>query len=297
MVFELRGGLGNQMFQVAAGAAAAARTQRPLILDVGSIPRDGPNRPGPDHSRRDLLDVFPSLRGLQRHAPWPEFPGGGFIRAVRARLRDGKSTYSEPVEQTGYDPVFETRLGCRYFRGYFMSPRYFSADVRYQPQALFRLSGDDLSPWARSNLAAVDREQPIAVHVRMGDYAKHQDVYGVLEPKYFARAIDLVRRRRTAAPVWLFSDEPEEARAALSFVLDPDVVVTPPEGEHPVSSIMLMARSSAVIGANSSFSWWGAFLGDRPDRPVVFPTPHFASPATREPRDYYPAHWARMARG
>jgi hypothetical protein len=96
--------------------------------------------------------------------------------------------------------------------------------------------------------------------------------------------------------VWVSSDSPEVARDELADVADHLVMVEPPPGTHPFEVVLLMARADALVTANSSFSWWAGYLGDRPGRTVIAPRP-WLTDARLESRDLLPAHWLTLDRG
>ncbi len=285
LVLEMRGGLGNQMFQAAAALALADRFGREPVLDFALL-----SRAGLAHVRPDLLDVFPALREIRRRGVSARAP-----RRVRRIARRLQPRYDEPEGLIGFDPGVLNARRARYFSGYFMSWRYFGSGKR-DPRRLFRVDPAFASPWFREESHLLERERPIALHVRLGDYRMHAPTYGALGPDYYSRAVAWTRRYTGARPVWLFSDEPSAAAEILDAAAFDFRVVRSPAGESPASSLMLMAGASAVVGANSSFSWWAAYLGSPRFRPVVFPSPHFASGPFNEPTDYYPSTWQRLTR-
>jgi hypothetical protein len=118
----------------------------------------------------------------------------------------------------------------------------------------------------------------VSVHVRHGDYVNEADVnrvHGVCTPEYYERAISLMRRLVDNPWFVFFSDDTPWIEAQFDF---PNRTITrPPVGTAPVEDMMLMASCDHHITANSSFSWWGAWLAEpREKQNVICPRPYIA---------------------
>ena len=137
----------------------------------------------------------------------------------------------------------------------------------------------------------------MALHVRRGDYASNpetQRVHGFCSPDYYRRAIDTVAARVADPRVFVFSDDPEWAERHL--VLDhPTTIVRNAAPNAELDDFRMLARCRHHIIANSSFSWWGAWLASHPTQVVVAPAPWFAVD-TYDTRDLLPAGWLRLPR-
>ncbi len=290
VIFEMRGGLGNQMFQAAAALGLAASTGRFPVLDMGAIPLPTGD-PVREHIRDDVLDTFRTLAGVRRL-----YRRAGLIGRVERAGRRLRPSYREPEGLIGFDPDFPSRATEQRFAGYFMSWRYFGSAMT-GPRALFGIGSAPSSRWFRQQLAHIQRERPIALHVRLGDYQEHTSVYGALGPTYYERALREVIALVGQRPVWVFSDDSEAAAIRVDGLGASIRFVDHPASEHPLMSLWLMSQADALIGANSSFSWWAAYLATRAHRPNAFPYPHFVSDALPEPQAYYPPAWMRIPRG
>ncbi|MDW4573607.1 alpha-1,2-fucosyltransferase [Microbacterium sp. M3] len=282
IILSLQGGLGNQLFQWAFAQALISegrtvwfdrvrcRGDRPYAL-AGLVPRSA------------LLDP---LRGAALAA------------AERVGLiHDDSALRLVKQRRSGYDPAVRRGLdGTAYLRGYFQSPMYFPAvadDVRRRILAHL----DTLLLPAGSRFAEELRRDPgvVAVHVRRGDYLTDPAAaarHGVLDRGYYDRALSSMADLGYTRRVW-FSDDPEWVRTHLAA--PHDRICAPGLTSADGGEIALMAACGARIVANSSFSWWGGFLGrpSTPTRPVVAPVVWFAG-GHSDARDLIPDGWIRV---
>lgn len=251
IVVFLNGGLGNQMFQYAAGRALSVRLNAPLSLETfwfaymqGETPR-----------RFDLGAYNIEARCL---------PGNTFSMFLRQALLPLRSVFTEmsPV----FQPAFHSLNAPVFLRGYFQSEKYFIeyADVIRRDFSL----KDPLSQKAQGYLRDVGTTPvPIAVHVRRGDYVSDPRTaafHGACSWEYYDKAMRLMRERLGDVRFFFFSDEPDWLAAQ-------QVRGTIVSGLSPHEDMFLMSRCAHQIIANSSFSWWGAWLNRNPDKIVVAP--------------------------
>ena len=282
----LQGGLGNQLFQYAAGRALADRLGGRLTVHPRARGATGIKAVGLGE-----LGLSPEIRA----------GGGGALRRAGMNLAKalaraaGRDFVKTPPGWRGgvfreagfaYDPRFERLEGDQYLAGYFQSWRY-SAPV-----------ADALRRELRDGMAAACGPLPldlsgetVSVHMRLGDYADpaNRGIHDVLPPEWFAAACAEMRARVPGARLLLFSDQPEAARERLSG-LD----LTPVDGGSRAADLLLMARCRHHVIANSTFSWWGAWLG--PGGVTIAPRQWFAPPkqATVDLSDLFPEDWIRV---
>lgn len=298
---QLRGGLGNQLFQYAAGFALSERVGSELLLDtallppaaidLGGVQRWPEQLSGFAHAGRFVDSsngsaarkrVLQSLAGRER--------GLGDSRAGRLL---GGSVYAHESRE---DLAAFSALGPdSRINSYCSSPALFAeqADVlRTQVRSL-----NAPGSWYSTTAAEMTAEQPIAVHVRWGDYLKLSHVYGSITPDYYRRGIDLLEREHgSTRPIWLFSDDPEGASSFLERDLDIARVVAAPAESTPLENLLLLGSAAAFVCANSTFSWWAAFLSGAGAGSVVFPRPLFAPTGPPEPKNWLSPDWIQLGR-
>jgi len=179
-----------------------------------------------------------------------------------------------------------------FLKGYFQSWRYFEG-YEGEVRAAFdvdKLARGDASAAVEARIRAA--AQPIAIHVRRGDFSdtpENAALRGPLGADYYRRARALIEDT-VPNPTWfLFSDEPQKAIAELSDW--PDLI--PVTGMTMYEDFRLMALCRHFIIANSTFSWWAAWLGKAPDKTVVAPSKWFGPAHKHEVvvADLVPPDW------
>ena len=290
--FQLRGGLGNQMFIYAAGRwffhfhgrkvkfeGRLLSLEKPHGGFIGDLKLSLPVSRATDctvfeYLRPRLIDII--RRSLQQITP----------RRLSRRMLEG-----EALEYSiGYDSRLEQKEHPKIINGYFQTYRW-ASHVITELRAEFR-------PMAESQWLVEERDRAIktrflAIHVRRGDYEKSRDTFGVLSADYYLAAIEQLKSLgKRWDEVWVFSDDIEAARTVLAPILGMYKVrfVHPPTegGGGPIESIELFGFARFAIIANSTFSWWACFLSTSLEI-VVAPNKWFR--ALTDPEDLIPPQW------
>jgi hypothetical protein len=261
IAIERRGRLGNHLFQWAFGLAASRRLDTSFVMDHDSIAPlfdlDGHLRP--DLRARNLL----WLRSRGRRAPLVEVANEADPATVLAALEDGAR----------YSGFFQS---ADYFAGHEDAVRRALA-VKPEPRQRFRERYADLAAGGY-----------VCVHLRRGDYADWKGGAALLPTEYVRRCIDLAAP--AGRPVVVISDSIDEAEAELAGV--PGVRF---ESNDPIVDLQLMIHASTCVVSNSTFAWWGAWLGDVPGRRVLAPR-YWVGFREREewPRRVVPGGWEQV---
>lgn len=201
----------------------------------------------------------------------PTRPRPGLINKLPRRRRSSAPTI---VKERGFwfDPrVLEAANGST-IEGYFRSWKYFHREtksLRREIQSLHRPTDSFLEMKSR-----LGREGPwIGVHVRRGDYTIIPQM-GITENYYYQRALEFVRRLTGVQAVRVFSDDIAAASElpSLCAISDTEFVNLEP-GSTPLENLLCLASAHHLIMPNSSFSWWAAWLNERPSRMVTYPRP------------------------
>ena len=279
---KLVGGLGNQLFQYAAARGAAARLDCPVFVDIAPLS----NVNAGDTARAFALQWLVDQSQIVDSGPVTA--SGRWTAALRRRMPALAAGRGFQQQGFAYDPRFESLQTGAILSGYFQSWRYFAnVQVQLREEILSRIPHTD---WFGETSEQLDALEPwVAVHVRRGDYLKagNSAYHGLLGLSYYSRALGQVRD--VGEQIVLFSDEPEAARALLGPLAAGAVVIDAPSQSHEAESIALMSKASALVTANSSFSWWGAWLAG-PTATVVCPTP-WLNQAGLDERDLRPPGW------
>lgn len=279
---RLVGGLGNQMFQYAAGRALSLRTGLPLMLDITQLSKK---------SYRDygLGDFNINARTFRRPKENSTTP---FVRLTQALGLAQKPAASAPIylePHFHYDSSFESLNQPCVLEGYWQTERYFKS----VPDIIRK----ELSPrrLPSSVLALQDRMQcanSISVHIRRGDYASNPEFarfHGLCSLTYYTSAMDRIATQ-IANPIFhIFSDD--HAWIKENFPKHHHWVLVEDWPAKPAwVDLWLMSRCSHHIIANSSYSWWGAWLNPSSTKQVIAPARWF-NDAPHNTRDILPADW------
>jgi hypothetical protein len=261
---KLSGGLGNQMFAYAAGLALATRLGGELRFDLRSYALPG-SRPLQLGAFGIALPTYtPTWWKLQRLAR--ELSGG--------RWRPGPERLAEANDfEPGY---FSLTIPC-YIRGFFQSWRYFEGfeDVVRTAFDTSRLA----SPRTAELEAAIrSADCPVMVHVRRGDYRESPNIATLLGRDHYDAARSQLEARGMKPTYFLFSDDLADAAALLNDWPG----VAPVDRLDNLETLRVMSLCRHHIIANSSFSWWAAWLGTAPDKLVVAPRTWFGPDYERE---------------
>ncbi len=207
---------------------------------------------------------------------WSDFSTCLYRRAWR-RLAGRKKTHicEHDFGGFGYHPEI-WMLHSGYLDGYWQSISYLKGtedDIRRQFE--FREFTDARN---RQYLDAIRSTESVAIHVRRGDFLFNADVHPPLSSAYYLSAINILKQRIFRPAFFVFSDDIPWARQNLSCI--DAVFVQGNEGADSCHDMNLMSRCRHLICANSSFSWWAAWLNPLPNRQVFIPA-DYAQPGKR----------------
>jgi hypothetical protein len=266
------GGLGNQLFGLAAGWAQAERLGCPLYLDHSYHALPGanwtPQLGGIAHPGIDVTHC----------SPWRGIPLLAQKQGLFGAVKHGKQQLHLFTEAGfGYDPRINGVIPGTTIVGYFQSPRYFES-IR---DKLYRvLVATDLAPEEHGYLESINSERRASLHVRRGDYlaAQNNQIHGLAERSYFARAIRLYDRLHPGSRFRAYTDSRNDVAAEIATLAEVELA-PPDEGLRPIAGMLAMAAGDGIIISNSSYSWWAGWLiSERdPEATVIAPRPWFRS--------------------
>lgn len=267
IVTALHGGLGNQLFQYSVARALAHRLQVPLYLDTRFYKNNS--------FRAYLLDKFNHTgKVLHNYEQLPE-PVGWAKKAARTMgLISGTEIMKriDGHESHAFDPrLWEVSPGT-FLHGWWFSERYFSDIGELLREELKFL--EDASGENADLIERVAATHSVSVHIRRGDYVSNANVAAGMAKcslDYYIRAANFIEARTARAPVfYVFSDDISWCRENLK--LPGKMIFLDGNGEeHCHEDLRLMSQCKHHIIANSTFSWWGAWLNSNPKKIVVAP--------------------------
>lgn len=284
LVAAPRGGLGNQLFNVVATLSVAQANGWVVDVDLRHAAHVGA---GGVHALQMLLPtrygqtdirVLPQTTAIASVAQDSRRKVAGYIP------RAGGLARAFTAAGLGYEPRLSgVQPGTR-ISGYFQTYAY--ADSLDRDALRAALSLKSLSrEWHRLHCDLTD-VAPIALHVRRGDYSSNNS-FGILGPNYYSGALRHLQRILGERPIWIFTDDPEGAARDFPYAAR---IIGP---ELNAAEIMnLLPRAAGLVIANSSLSWWAAWLSE-PTCPIVAPARWFAGEQI-DIDALLPSQWTRV---
>jgi hypothetical protein len=285
---ELTGGLGNQLFQYSAGLFYARRVGKQLRLDLSFV-NSGMTIHSSNTSILTLVKSpqFVILSHKKYSIALKKFKDklsrkSQLFSSLRLQL-----TNEHQSSTLGFDKTLLVKNNITRLQGYYQS--WFFVNELAKQNLFIDLDLLKESTWLKSNAKKASSKNQIAIHVRGGDYKKVKNSIGMLSDNYYMNAIQLMSSKVNNARFWVFSNEIDEAAERLAHILPKNTVwVKEPRNLDPAQVLFLMSKFKFLITANSSFSWWAAWIGG-PKNCVVFPNPWFRG--IESPELLIPANW------
>lgn len=277
---RLFGGAGNQMFQYAAGRVLADQLGCDLVLDsryiAGSV------------DRGDCFAHYTNARFTRSTALPPAKMDGALKYALWRVLGRAPRLYREKA--LGFDPQLLAQPAGTYLHGYWQSERYFAQAADQIRQDLkFTTPLNDANAQMATQIAAATT--PVSFHVRRGDYLAG-DTYAACTPEYYRAAAAHLAGALGPITCFVFSNDPGWARDNLNLGHDTVVVdINDETGGH--FDLNLQSICAHHVIANSTFSWWAAWLNGAPGKQVIAPKAWFAKPGMDNP-DLCPPSWTLL---
>lgn len=277
---QLAGGIGNQLFQLAAGIHFSKLYMTNFVLVR-------PEKTDSKYFHDDGLWKISKLRVARRPLLLRSGIGGLLWRIDRKLiaklpiLQKIRRIY-EYKDNQDYE---STPRYLREVRGYFQSLN-FALNARREIQNTLQTVH---SSKLKEIESAIKTSETICMHIRRGDHGTLDHIYGTLGNSYYLTALEKCQKVSGSQRVLVFSDDISMARNMLSDDAFKSFDFQFISSEFsPAESILLMSYCSAHVIANSTFSWWGAFLSDS-TKIVVYPSPWTKTHLVE--KDFFPAEW------
>lgn len=285
IVTKLKGGLGNQMFQYAAGLAVSLAWNEELKLDI--IGYDDPRYVHANTPRQYRMFPFRLSASIATVSEVEKSrnPLGIISKLLRAFNQRVLRKYYVDYDAS----LFKKRNN--YLEGYFQSEKNF---INTKDRVLKEFTLKKESDVFMTEKNKIDRMNGVSVHIRRGDYVSDQktkSTHGVCSEEYYKQAIDLMRTKVKAPIFYFFSDDIEWVKKEFGENADFKYVSNPKLEEY--EELMLMASCAHNIIANSSFSWWGAYLNQNPNKIVIAPKKWVNKEPDPHP-NIVPEGWVRL---
>lgn len=180
------------------------------------------------------------------------------------------------------------RLDDVYLNGYWQSERYF-ADATEEIRRMYRFP-DSFTDYQKKMLDEIQSKQSVSMHIRRGDYLEHPELYGTISMEYYERAMRYVQERKENVCFYIFTND---IPWAMQNYKRDNIFIIEDSGHADTGNLdmALMAACKDNIIANSSFSWWGAWLNQNQEKIVIAPKEWEVNHSTR---DIWCKGWLKM---
>lgn len=296
VITQIHSGLGNQMFQYAAGLALAKHLKVQCKLDITWFEHAASAQtPNPFQ-----LDVFPKIRvdiaSKSEIDALIRPPSDGILNRINHKINRNRPIHKqwafvEPHFHFYKD--FNLAKSPVFITGYWQCEKYFLpiADEIRNTFSIEILESDINFKIAE----AINNSQAISMHVRRGDMVKNPEVaekHGSCNLEYYKNAMSFIEKEVQTPKYFIFSDDIDWCKEHLASSHE-IVFVTGNEGLQAYMDIQLMRQCKHHIIANSSFSWWGAWLNNSPKKMVIAPSKWFNN-SDLNTKDLLPETWIRI---
>ncbi len=291
ILVKLMGGLGNQMFQYAAAKALACKHNVDIKVDLSFLNADPK---GNYTARKYELDIFNSVIKIASEEDLLKFNNKINNKIARSLQRNFPSlfTYLLAAESgSNYSLAFQSYPKNTYLNGFWQSEKYFE---HYKAQIKTDYEFKKIIPNAlQVILNQIQNSNSISIHVRRGDYValkSANDFHGICNIDYYKTAISLMAQKNKNIELFIFSDDIDWCKQNFEFNFPMHFV------QHKLESywdMFLMSNCKHNIIANSSFSWWAAWLNKNIEKTIIAPKNWFANTAINT-NDLIPLQWIKI---
>lgn len=288
IIGKMLGGLGNQMFQYAATRSLALDRCVSYSLDIAQFSKYKL------HQGFELNSIFDCNSPLATQFDIKNVLGWQSNKIVRqcieypALSRFRLSSWVKEPYFKYWKGFYDAPSNC-YLEGYWQSEKYFVnvKDV-IREDFRFRLT---MSPKNAFLAKKIEESNAISLHVRRGDYVSNRcanEVHGVCSIEYYKKAIKYIAEKIANPKFFVFSDDMDWVRENIDIGY-PNVLIDHNNGFESYNDMRLMSMCQHHIVANSTFSWWGAWLNPSLEKVVIAPRKWFAQ--GKDASDLIPDNW------
>lgn len=287
---SLTGGLGNQLFQIAAAMSIDENAEIIAITSSGNPRRTGfynshlekfnfPERIKFIHYRKNLFinkTIGYNLRSAIEPKKWETL--SLYTKIIRMAstvilsMYLGKRVHMFVPKNVGFEKTFIKTHSNIFMIGYFQSPNWINKEIldQIRKMSIREEFNDDFFKLRE----AIIGSSGLIIHIRRGDY-RNEPKIGLLSDKYFGTAIELHMKNFPYKKIWIFSDEIESCLDLIPKRHRSKCTVVTKFMDDPCVTLKLLTFGKGYILSNSSFSWWGAALRTNREAVVIAPYPWF----------------------
>lgn len=266
VIIKLKGGLGNQLFQYATARNLSLILKTKLFIFSNKIEKDN----------LEKFNISSRRISKNRYKLFLKFKSF-------TEYKEEYFSYNKEVLKLKNNIILD---------GYFQSEKYF---INCRETILNDLKiNKSLKSTSLDLLNEIKKTNSISIHIRRGDYAENSEVnkiHGCVSLSYYENAINLISEKTKNPVYFVFSDDISWAKSNLN--IDAKVYYSEFNKNSAYEDLKLMSKCKNNIIANSSFSWWGAWLNTNPDKIIIIPKRWFKD-FSLDSKDIYCNSWIRL---
>ena len=293
IIVQLTGGLGNQLFQYAMGRALSDRSKDTLMLDINSYSWDT--------LRKYELGVFnikvlyAKKEEIERVKQSKAFFKDRFLNKLkRTPLPYFRLSYLKE-QSFKYDKNYiNFKSKSVYIEGYWQSENYFKSIRNILLKEIFIEDASFSSYMLEYKSSIRQTKNSVSIHIRRGDYVSNTQTtafHGLCGLEYYRNAMQHIEQSIPNPTYFVFSDDKAYVKEVFSGKQHIIIIENVP---YDYEELFLMSYCNHHIIANSSFSWWGAWLNDSSKKQVIAPARWFATiEMNNQTESLIPPSWIR----
>ncbi len=281
---QLSGGLGNQLFQYAAALAFAKKNNCDLYLDTSFYDNS--------KNRKFELSSFNISSKYSKNNIWTKFYNAFHNHIFNKKNVPFKNLPIYKEFGFSYDKNLLNQKIPLILEGYWQSEKYF-ASVAAIIRKEFQWKNADKF-YNLPLLNEINSCNSVSIHLRKGDYLSNSlvnAIHGIVPNEYYMLAIDLIKSKTKIDKIYIFSDD---LKAADEFIREYGIGINASAlNDNTMLDFYLLQKCKHNIIANSSFSWWSAWLNSNPNKIVVAPKRWFVDQSINT-SDIIPENWITL---
>ena len=288
IIVQLKGGFGNQLFQYAAALSLGKYHNVPVKVDISLL--NIPDALIGTTRAFDLLSIQHSIEVASK-AETNAVKGNKLMQYLQKFLPHYKRNIYKEVA-FNYDQHFLETGNKIYLKGYRQSEKYFES-ITNEIKKIFSIK-EELIKDASNVALPIQSENSISIHIRRGDYtnAAMLEYHGVQGIEYYNQAISFIKEKIANPKFYVFSDNINWVQENLNLNEEAHLI-TVDESPTSITDFYLMSCCKHNIIANSTFSWWAAYLNPNPDKLIIAPKRWF-NKANYDTKDLIPSSWIQL---
>lgn len=298
IIVRIQGGTGNQLFQYAFARGVASKLKTDFLIDK-SVCDNAKYDPHKIH-RKYSLGLFNTKVKFAKDSDmfffvWIRKHYKIFDTIYKyIRLKRFFLPFYYPERIFAFDPNVFSVKGIKYFDGDWQTEKYFKhiADE-------IRKEITSINPLSEKNIKIKEEIQntnAVSLHERRGDYTTDLlaiEYHGVCSQDYYNKAIEYIEKNVSSPHFFIFSDDYEWSVENSKHIKHPVTCIKGSE-DKDCEDLALISKCKHHIIANSSFSWWGAWLNPRKDKIVIGPKIWFRNAPKADTKDIFPEEWIKL---